>query len=157
MRKRIISPKSASPFKTDGDWLPIEQIASVEVTSEDALHPIDHALLPGSETSWRAALSGEQTIRIIFDSPQSLRHIRLVFVEHEVERSQEFNLRWSPDGGQTWQDIVRQQWNFSPPGSTQETEDYQVELSGVTQLELTLVPDRSGGATHASLAQFQLD
>jgi len=156
MRKRIIGSNPSSPSEVGADWLPLEQIASVEVTSEESSQPIEGALLPGAKTGWRAALPGEQTVRLIFDSPQLLRHIRLVFIEGEVVRSQEFVLRWSSDGGRTFHDIVRQQWNFSPPGSTQESEDYHVDLSGVTQIELKIVPDRSGGDAHASLAEFRL-
>jgi hypothetical protein len=53
-------------------------------------------------------------------------------------------------------DLVRQQWNFSPPGTVRETEDYTVELSDVTILELRIVPDQSGGETRASLASLHL-
>ena len=65
-------------------------------------------------------------------------------------------LRWSPDGGRSYRDIVRQQWNFSPLTATRELEDYHVELSGVTALELTIVPDQRGGEAQASLAQWRL-
>jgi hypothetical protein len=51
---------------------------------------------------------------------------------------------------------VRQQWNFSSPDSIRETEDYAVELSDVTALELVVVPDKSGGAARASLASLRL-
>ena len=154
MRKRMINPYPSSTREEEAHWLPVVQIALVEVTSEEASHPIEGALLPHSDTGWRAALPGEQTIRVIFDSPQRLKHIRLLFLEGEVERSQEFVLRWSSDGGQTFHEIVRQQWNFSPHGSNQETEDYYIELSGVTQVELKIVPDRSNGDAYASLAEF---
>jgi hypothetical protein len=43
-------------------------------------------------------------------------------------------LRWSADGGRSVKEILRQQWNFSPPDSIREVEEYQVELSGVTVL-----------------------
>ena len=156
MRKRMISPDPSSSFETGSDWLPLERIASVEVTSEESSHPIEATFLASAPMGWRAALPGEQTIRLIFDHPQRLQRVRLVFHEGEVERSQEFVLRWSSDDGQTFHEIVRQQWNFSPHGSTQETEDYHVELSGVTQVELKIVPDRSKGDTRASLAEFRL-
>lgn len=156
MRKRIIGSNPSNPAEDGAAWLPLEEIASVEVTSEEPSHPIEGALLPSAETSWRAARPGEQTIRLIFDCPQSLRRIRLVFVEGEVVRSQEFVLRWSSDTGRTFNEIVRQQWNFSPSDSTEETEDYHVELSGVTQVELKIEPDRSGGDARASLTQFRL-
>ena len=38
-------------------------------------------------------------------------------------------------------EVVRQQWNFSPHGTTEEIEDYTVDLSGVTVLELRIDPD----------------
>ena len=79
-----------------------------------------------------------------------------MFQEDERERTQEFVLRWSPDGGQTYQEIVRQQYNFSPPGSAREVEDYAVDLKEVTALELKIVPDISGGSARASLAQLRL-
>jgi hypothetical protein len=48
------------------------------------------------------------------------------------------------------------QWNFSPSGSTRELEDYRVDLSGVTVLELHIVPDQRGGDARASLAELRL-
>lgn len=89
-------------------------------------------------------MPGPQTIRLVFDSPQTLRRILLVFEENETARTQEFVLRWSSDGGSSVREIVRQQWNFSPPGSVREIEEYQVELSGVTVLELIINPNISG-------------
>ena len=158
MRKRIISTISRPAPEAGAVWLPVEELATVEVTSEDPSHPIEHALLRGGadEPGWRAAVPGEQTVRLVFDRPQQLKRVRLLFVERERERSQEFVLRWSPDGGRTFEDIVRQQWNFSPHGSTREAEDYRAELSGVTQLELNIVPDRGGGDARAALAQLRL-
>ena len=40
----------------------------------------------------------------------------------ETARTQEFVLRWSPDGGNSVKEIVRQQWNFNPPDSIREVE-----------------------------------
>ena len=105
---------------------------------------------------WRAADPGTQTIRLIFDQPQRLGRISLVFEENEIKRTQEFVLRWSPDGGRSFRDIVRQQWNFSPPDTVREVEEYQVELSDVTALELIIVPNNSGGAARASLKSLRL-
>ena len=53
-------------------------------------------------------------------------------------------------------EIVRQQWNFSPPETERETEDYAVELSDVTVLELNIAPDKSGGEARASLECLRL-
>ena len=156
MRKRIIAPVQQKTTSPDQDWLNVEDLAEVEITSEDAAHPIEFALLPGQASGWRAAGPGKQTIRILFTQPQRLRRIRLNFVETRTERTQEYVLRWSPDGGQSFREIVRQQWNFSPHGTTGETEDHHVELPAVTVLELNIIPDISGGNAVASLAQLRL-
>jgi hypothetical protein len=65
-------------------------------------------------------------------------------------------LRWSPDGGKSFREILRQQWNFSPEGATSETEDLHVDLPAVTVLELSIIPEISGGNALASLAQLRL-
>jgi len=65
-------------------------------------------------------------------------------------------LRWSPDGGNSAKEIVRQQWNFSPPDSVREVEKYQVELSAVTVLELIINPNIGGGVARASLKNLRL-
>jgi hypothetical protein len=156
MRKRIITPVPQGAPATEGDWLDVGSAAAVEVTSEDKAHPIEGALLPGEKHGWRADGSGAQTIRILFDKPQRLRRIRLAFEETETTRTQEFVLRWSPDQGQSFREIVRQQRNFSPPETIREIEDYTVALADVTVLELVVVPDKSGGQTHASLESLRL-
>ena len=79
-----------------------------------------------------------------------------MFQEDEQERTQEFVLQWSPDGGQSYREIVRQQYNFSPPEAAREIEDYNVDLDAVTALELRIVPDISGGSARASLAQLRV-
>jgi hypothetical protein len=154
MRKRVLSPHPPAPAADA--WLPLDQLAQVEVTSEDPAFPVEAALLPGADAGWRAAAPGAQTIRLIFDQPQRLRRIWLRFVEADTERTQEFVLRWSPNGGHTFHEIVRQQWNFSPTGAPQQVEDYPVALDEVTVLELTLVPDTRGGPARASLVALRL-
>lgn len=156
MRKRTISPVQQDTSAPDGHWLDLESLAQVEITSEDAAHPIESALLPGRGSGWRAAGPGEQTLRLLFDEPRTLRRVWLHFVELATERTQEFALRWSAEGGQSFREIVRQQWTFSPGGATLEVEDYHVELSGVRVLELTITPDISGGDAHASLEELRL-
>ena len=152
MRKRLIRsvPSSAADV-----WLPVEELASVEITSEDPAMPIETAL-HGDPPGWRAADPGPQRIRLIFDRPQALRRIRLVFVEPELERTQEVTLRWSPDGGRSFREVARQQWNFSPAGATREVEDYRVDLADVSVLELGVVPSIAGGPARASLAELRL-
>ena len=152
MRKRLINPVSP----VDERWLDVQRLAQVELTSEDAAYPIEAAMMPGAGPGWRAAQAGEQTIRLLFDEAQRVRRIQLVFQEDQQARTHEFVLRWSPGGGQSYREIVRQQYNFSPPGVTREFEDYAVDLAGVAALELSIVPDISGGEARASLAQLRI-
>lgn len=156
MRKRIINSNDKQNLNSDRKWLGIEKIALVEVTSEADEYPIESALLPGKVSEWRASGPGEQIIRLVFDKPQRLQWIRLNFEELELERTQEFVLRWSSDGGQSYQEIIRQQWNFSPVDTTSEIEDYQVELQAVTILELSINPDISDRNAFASLKALRL-
>jgi hypothetical protein len=156
MRKRLISsiPHDRVPF--DGSGLDLANLGMVEITSEDEAYPIECALQLGERWGWRAAEAGPQILRLLFDQPQKLKRIWLVFEETETQRTQEFVLRWSPDHGRSFREIVRQQWNFSPPLTVRETEDYTVELSDVTVLELRILPDQSGGTARASLASLRV-
>ncbi len=157
MRKRITGSKVAEAVASqNAGWLSLDQIASVEVTSEDPQFPIEDALSDTGKPGWRASQSGEQRIRLIFDEPISLRHIHLSFNETEAERTQEFTIRWTPASGEPAIEVVRQQWNFSPTGSTVETEDYAVDLKSVAVFELIIRPDMSGGQALATLSSLRL-
>jgi hypothetical protein len=156
MRKRLFTPAPQGIRPADEGWLDLDRAASVEVASEEKDYGIESALVSGEAQGWRAASLGTQTIRLLFDQPQRLRHISLVFEETETERTQEFVLRWSTDGGHSFREIVRQQWNFSPPNTTREIEEYHVQLSDVTVLELVIVPDISRETARASLKSLRL-
>jgi len=156
MRKRMIERDIQKASKTEYNWLNLATLAQVEISSEEETHPIESALIPGSGSGWRAAESGEQMLRLLFDEPQRIELVRLAFQEDTHERTQEFVLRWSPDGGRSYHDIARQQYNFSSPDSTRELEDYNVNLDGVTALELCIIPDISRGHARASLAEWRI-
>jgi len=156
MRTRLIIPTPETVRSRAERWLDVERAAVVEITSEEKGYPVESAFVSGELRGWRAAEPGPQTIRLIFDQPQKLKQISLVFEEKEIQRTQEFVLRWSSDGGNSFREIVRQQWNFSPPQTKREVEEYQVELSNVTSLELVIVPNMSGGVARASLKSLRL-
>jgi hypothetical protein len=156
MRKRLIPPPSETIRARRGNGLDVERAAIVEVTSEEKDFPIESAFTSGDSRGWRAAAPGSQTIRLIFDQPQKLKCISLMFEENETARTQEFVLQWSSDGGRSVKEIVRQQWTFSPPESTREIEEYRVGISNVTSLELVIKPNISGGLDCASLKNLSL-
>jgi len=156
MRKQLISRETPDVSPPNQPWLNLEALADVEVTSESAAHPIESALIPGAGSGWRAEQPGEQTVRLLFHEPQSIKRMDLLFLENERQRTQQFVLRWSADAGRSYREIVRQQYNFSPPETTSEREDYTVELAGLTALELSIIPDISGGTACASLNRLRL-
>lgn len=155
MRKRIVAPTPASVAGDESNWLDLASLTEVEVTSEDADAPIDGAFDRQNPTGWRAARPGEQTIRLLFDSPQTLQRIELLFIEDAHERDQEFVLRYATGAGPL-QEIVRQQFHFSPGGAVRELECYSVTLTNVTLLELHIIPHRGGGDAVATLARMRV-
>jgi hypothetical protein len=155
MQKRLVVAPGLRSVAEES-WLNLEAMAQVELTSEDPACPLEGALLPNDLPGWRAAAPGTQSIRLLFHQPQQLRRIRLRFEEPSNRRTQEFVLRWSPDGGRSSRDLVRQQYTFSPEGSTSEVEDLNVDLRSVTALELTIIPDQGREQAHACLAEWRL-
>jgi hypothetical protein len=153
MRKRIIGQADKAPEpRSEERWLNLERIAEVEVTSDDPSFPVESALvLESGGQGWRAAEPGEQ-----LDAPTAVHRIRLEFVETETARTQEFVLRWAAKRNEPFREIVRQQWTFSPNGSTREIEDYQVNLAELGVLELAIKPEISGGSALASLAAWRV-
>jgi hypothetical protein len=155
MQKRLVEVPGRDQV-LDSAWLDLGDMAQVELTSEDPAHPVENALLPENGPGWRAASPGVQSIRLLFHQPQRFRRIMLRFVEPTLDRTQEFTLRWSGDGGRSFHDLVRQQYTFSPGGSTSEVEDLNVDLGSVTALELTIIPDQGRNQARASLAEWRL-
>jgi hypothetical protein len=156
MRKTLINQPMESTIPSDPDYLDLEHLAQVEISSESEKHPIESALLEGSETGWQASNSGEQTLRLIFDQPQTIKHIFLLFDELEQSRTQEFVLLWRMENEDSFREILRQQYHFSPPHSARETENYTVDLKQLKALELRIIPDISGGEACAKLTRLRL-
>ena len=156
MRKRIINATEPNPPGTSEEWSNLEEIARVEVSSEDPKYPVESSFKHGESLGWRASQPGEQTIRLLFDEPKDLRRIWLRFSEPQVERTQQFTLRWTDSQTGPFREIVRQQWNFSPRGSTVEVEDYKVDLHHVLALELIIDPDLGKNQAVAALADWRI-
>jgi hypothetical protein len=156
VRKRLIDSSQGDTSPRSDTWLDLEQIATIEVTSEDPNFPVESVFRPDDNAGWRAAQDGEQVLRIIFDEPTTLHHIQLQFGESEFQRTQEFTICWSSAQGGPAREIVRQQWTFSPDGSIRELEHYDVSLEGVAILELRIKPDLSAGRGRATLLKWRV-
>ena len=157
MRKRVLISAPLPSNPPDGrEWLKLQELAEVEVTSEADGYPVESVFNFGGGPGWRAASPGKQRIRLVFDQPQAIKRLRLQFNEPEIARTQEFRVQWSGGAGDPLKEVVRQQWNFSPQGSAIESEDYQVDLKAVSILELTIDPDLGAGKTVATMADWRL-
>ena len=88
MRKHIINATEPNPPGTSKKWLNLEEIARVEISSEDPQYPIESAFTHGEGLGWRASQPGEQTIRLLFDEPKTFDGYRSAFRSHKLsERS----------------------------------------------------------------------
>jgi len=154
MKKEIIAAALETQPQASSGWIDVAAVSRVRMTSEDASHPIEAALGDSPSTGWRAAQPGEQTIWISFNTPQCIRQISLAFTVTEA-RTHEFLLSWSGDGGVSYREVVRQQFNFSPT-TPREEEDYFPNLAVVTDLKLMIKPDISNRPAHATLRYLRL-
>lgn len=157
LRKRILS-ESAGRHVAAGE-IDVAASSTVSVTSEAVDHPVDNAFDgrggPGG-TSWVAAEPGDQALILAFDAPQAIRRITLEIEEVEVSRRQELEVAASCDGGRTYRTLVRQGYNFSPPGTTFEREEWSVSVEMITQLRLWIRPDQGGMPCRAKLTSLLL-
>jgi len=156
LRKQIITKRSGESASLEGE-IPIADVATVQVTSEQADHPIDNAFDesrgPGG-SRWVAEAPGEQTVILVFDSPQTIRKIGVEAEELAVSRTQELAVSVSSDGGRTYRELVRQEFNFSPPGTSFERELWSVSAGAVTHLRLAIKPDKGGRVGLATLTSL---
>lgn len=98
--------------------------------------------VPGPRREWLAAQSGPQTIPTILDKAIQVHRCIWSSSSFQASRIQEFLPRWSPDHGRSYWGIVRQQYNFNPPGTASEVEDYEVDLSALTPHDDSCPPDQ---------------
>ena len=155
MQKTILRRNDQPATSSGSKWLGVESIAGIGVTSEAEDAPVENVLYPDRQTGWRAGEPGPQILRITFAGPTNIRHIQLAFRESQFARTQEFTLRCTVAGGER-REVTRQQWTFSPQGSTEQVEDYRVTLDDVVVLELAIIPDISSGGAHASLVRLRI-
>jgi len=154
-----VDTERQSTDATHATELDIEAIATVHVTSAEPDHLITNVFdrsrgLGGSR--WVAQKSGEQSLVLTFHTPQTIRRIDLEIEEQEVSRSQELWLCVSHDNGHTYQNLLRQEYNFSPPGTTFEREQWLVTAQEVTHLRLRVKPDKSGQPCRATVTSLIL-
>jgi hypothetical protein len=157
LRKYILArPNETPPYAAE---IPIPSIGTVFVSSEEKDHPIDHVFDSNrgrAATRWIAGQPGEQAIIVAFDTPQTIHQVHLEIEEHEISRTQELQLSLSTDWGVTYRELLRQEYNFSPPSTTFEQEDWTIPGQQVTHLRLSIKPDKGGKDCRASVTSLAL-
>lgn len=146
--------RPAPPSVATAQWHNLPAHVEVALTSEDSESSIESALRGDDSGGWRASGPGRQTISLTWPAPIAITRIRLVFEERAHARTQEFVVRATTGDGE--REIVRQQFTFSPPGTTVECEEYATDLTGVSQLELAIIPAIDGVDAVATLREWRI-
>jgi hypothetical protein len=158
LRKRSLEAEAVMSARAAGE-IDIAASATIAYSSEDPAHPVEYLLDghsgPGA-TRWISARPDTiERIIIEFDQPQAIS--RLVYEVEETmrERTQEVRVEVSEDSGQSYRQILVQEYNFSPGGATYQCEEQRFNLRQVTHLRLMIVPNKSGSGT-ATLTALRL-
>jgi hypothetical protein len=159
MLRKQVRKESFKKGSSQGREIDIAATAVVQVTSEMADYPLDHVFDssrgPGG-SRWVAGEPGEQTIIVDFDTPQALAEIALEIEEQKISRTQELSLSISSDSGKTYRELLRQEYNFSPPATTFEQENWRIVEDGITHLRLWIKPDKGGNPCRATITSLVL-
>ena len=161
MLRKLIIPAASHPADPrtgdEAERMYVPELATVLVTSEAAEHPVD-CLFDGHDgpggTRWVAAVDGEQAVVLAFDTPQTIQEVGLETEEFQASRTQVLTLSLSQNGGRTYREILRQEFNFSPPGTTFERERWIVPATMVSHLRVTIRPDKGDKPGRASLTSL---
>ena len=155
LRKVILGDRSIAGAPR-ADVKDIPALATVLVTSEAPEHPVDHLFDasggPGG-TRWIAGADGEQTLALAFDAPQSIRAIGIEAEEPSATRTNVLVISLSEDGGRTYQERIRQEFNFSP-GTTFEREEWSVPAERITHVRVVIQPDKGHAPHRATLTSL---
>jgi hypothetical protein len=157
LRKQILGEPPRRWSTSDVKDIPA--LATVLITSEAPDHPIDHAFdSRGGRTGtrWMAAADGEQTVIVAFDTPQTIRQVIVEVEETSTSRTQVLSISVSEDGGQTFREQVRQEFNFSPPGTIFEREEWSIAAQAITHLRVVIQPDKGGARGRATLTTLAI-
>lgn len=154
LRKRITPSAAVAVMPAPANTIDIIQNAEVIATSESENFPLDNIVDgstgPGS-SQWVAGSTGPQTLVFKFDTPQNITGIVYEIEEQEVARTQEVCFEVSTDSGAHFREILRHEYNFSPDGSTFQREELKLDLSQITDLKMSIKPDKGNLGFRAKL------
>ena len=143
---RVPVSHSAAPAV---EWLDLETRAAVTITARGER-------LVRARSLWSAACPGEQMIEIRFHHPTPVRRLRVVTTETEQSRTQEMSVWVSLHRGERHHHVLRQQFNFSPDGATEDVEEYTLDLEDVSVIQLRIVPSVDGRPATARVSELRV-
>jgi F5/8 type C domain len=159
IRKRLMSERSLRTPQSVGE-IDIPSRATFAYSSEDPAHPVEH-LIDGhcgqGSTHWASArTNASEQIMLEFDLPQQISRLVYEVEECRRERTQEVRVEVSSNQGRSYRQVLVQEYTFSPQGATFQHEELVLNLPAITNLRLTIVPNKSGSgiATLSSLRLF---
>jgi hypothetical protein len=157
LRKRQLSIEVVHTLPADE--VDIASCAVIAYSSENPAYPVEHLLDgvsgPGA-TRWMSARPDViEQIVVEFDHPQTISWLVYEVEEAIRERTQEVRVEVSEDGGQTYRQLLVQEYTFSPRGATYQREEQRLNLHQVNHLRLTIVPNKNGSGT-ATLTALRL-
>jgi F5/8 type C domain len=159
VRKRPLNEQSSKPPERSGE-IDIASHATLVYSSEDPDHPLEYLIdrhCGRGGTRWASArLNSTERIVLEFDHFQRVSGLVYEVEECGEERTQEVRVSVSSDHGRTYNQVLVQEYTFSPQGATFQHEELRLELPAITHLSLTIVPNKSGSglATLTSLRLF---
>jgi hypothetical protein len=159
IRKRIV-PTLDHPLEDETNGISVADTATVLVSSEAHEYPVDNLFDgrggPGG-TRWVASMPGDQTIIVAFGEPHTLQRVTFEIEERHHSRTQEMAVAVSQDGGKTYRETVRQEYTFSPPGTTFEREQWVMQAANVTHLRVWIRPDKGGNPAYVTMTSLRLE
>ena len=158
MRKRLMSAETSRCQEYPGE-INITSLATFSYSSEAGDCPLEHLVDghhgPGG-TRWTGAQPNvTEHIELQFDPAQRISRLVYEVEERAAARTQEVRVEVSTDQGKTYRHVLIQDYTFSPRGATFQHEDLRLDLNAVTDVRLTIVPDKDGTGV-ATLTSLQL-
>ncbi|NDU80196.1 MAG: hypothetical protein G3I11_02440 [Ferrovum sp.] len=158
LKKKIILFITGATILAPVNTIDIIHNAEVTVTSESENSPLDNivdgSIGPGS-SQWVAGTIGLQALVFKFDTPQSIIRVIYEIQEQDVARTQEVCFEVSTDSGANFREILRQEYNFSPAGSTFQREELKLDLHQITDLKMIIKPDKGNINCRAKLNHIE--
>jgi F5/8 type C domain len=158
IRKRLLEDARLLPTISSAE-LNVAAGATIAYSSEEPAHPVD-SMFDGRDgrggTFWESARENTaETLLIELDQRQSISRLIFEAEERQLERTQEVRVEVSCDGGNSFRQLLVQEFVFSPGGATFQREDLRVGVEGASHLRLTVVPNKNGSGK-AKLTSLRL-